>query len=151
MENETQIDTSPPPECGHLDWFLGCPRCFSEMNHIARDNFRLTSTAALTEGAVLFNWHVLLVLADMEKQLSDIAARSLDLVEVATAKNTITNLKQLGMYLVRLAASPRGLASALAGAAAMAKLMQERVVLPKEGIAEEKPTPPTGRVTLTDR
>lgn len=144
MENATQADTSPPHECGHADWTLGCPRCFSEMYPIARDKVRLASKAARTEGAVLFNWHVLLVLADVQKQLSNIAAGSLDLAQVAAAKDTIANLKQIEVYLIRLVASPQGIASALAGAAAMAKVMQERV-------AEEQTTTPTGLITLTDK
>lgn len=131
-----------PTECGHKDWQMGCERCWWEVRGLANDTIRVSTAEAQIEGAILFNWHVLLTLQGMEQQIAPMM-RGIDLKEVELARNIIANLQQITVYLVRLVADPRKLGAALTNAALIARDMASRSPEPR---AEA----PTSSVVLTD-
>ena len=123
------IPVAPPealPDCGHPDWQVGCPRCFLELKGLAKGNIQATTAEAQMEGAVLMNWHVIMVVADMEKQMIPLL-QSLELDKVRLAKELIANLQALRRYCIQLGAVPGRMEAALQSAAAIAKEVDQLV------------------------
>ena len=116
----TPIQPEGLPDCGHPDWQVGCPRCFLELKGLAKGNIQATTAEAQMEGAVLMNWHVIMVVADMEKQLMPML-RSLALDEVKLAKELIASLQALRRHLIQLGAVPGKMEQALQSAAVVAR------------------------------
>lgn len=109
-----------PPECNHEEWALGCERCFWEMSGIAMNTVRTQAYEDQVTGAILFNWHVMVVLRDLERQLLPLT-QGMDIRKNEIAKELIANLKQITTYLVQLVADPDRLMAALADAALIAQ------------------------------
>lgn len=138
--------TGAPPECGHGEWIFGCPRCWFEVEAMAHDKVRTQTAEAQMEGAVLFNWYVMLVLQDLERQLKPLT-QSLDLHRVELSKDLIANLKQIGLHLVGIVADPDRLARAMAQAAQLAVAMNTEAgrAEAKAAVREQK-----SAIVLTD-
>ena len=137
--------TEAPLECGHKEWALGCERCFYEMNGLAKGEARIANTSAQLSGAILFNWHVIMVLQSIEHQLEPMT-RSLELGQVTLAKNLIANLQSIEDHLVKLVQDSQKLTAVLAQAAAFSAKIEEELAKEKE---QEQATP-TPSVMLTD-
>lgn len=123
-DDEPVEDTTAPvpADCGHLQWQMNCERCFYEMSNLASNNIKAASIESVAEGAILFNWHVLMVLKDMEVQLLPYT-RSLDLHTNAAAKLQMSNLKKLGVYFVQVVQQPESLARVLEESRVIAEAM----------------------------
>lgn len=136
-----------PVECGHKDWVFGCERCWFEVEALVNDKVRAQTMEAQMEGAVLFNWYVMLVLQDIERQLQTITRTSLDLHRVELSKDIIANIKQIGLHLVAVVANPDKLAKAMAQAAQLAVAMNTEMAK-----ADRKAAPQQTRssIVLTD-
>ena len=149
MEPTPALTTTPtaevPPDCEHRDWQMGCPRCFFEACGLAKGEIRATTVDAQMEGAILMNWHVLMVVADMETQLVPMT-RSLELDKVRLAKELTANLKALRIYLIALGANPTKMEGALRSAAIVAEHVNK--LQQKE---QEQPMTPVSSIILTDR
>ena len=113
-------------DCGHAKWTLGCQQCFSEMERMCKGEVRVDTAAAMREGAILFNWHILLLFRDFEAQLEPLI-RSLDLHKVEVAKDLLANIRQIEDYLIRLVDDDRKLMAVLATAAQIAKQVKEQL------------------------
>ena len=109
-----------PNVCDHKTWIMGCENCFNEMSSVALKQITVGREAAHIEGAILFNWHVLMMLADFHHQLVPLT-QSIDLQKVTLAKDLIANIRQIEVYLINLVADEGKLINALAGAAILAK------------------------------
>lgn len=134
-----------PPDCGHPDWVVGCERCFFEVKSLALGNLSTANGEAQMEGAILMNWHVLMVVADMEMQIAPLA-KSLELDKVRLAKELIANLKALRVHLLGLGASPEKMTVALQQAARIAAQVKQ---LQQE--MDTKEAAQESLITLTDR
>ena len=129
--------TEAPTECGHKDFVLGCERCFFDMKGLCNGSLHVEDRKAQMDGAVLFNWHVLAVLKDLEDRLIPLT-ESLDLSKVSLAKNLIANLQQLSVYLIRLVASPGKLEAVMVQCAQMALAVQQQMKAEEQGKTEVK-------------
>ena len=134
----------PPPDCAHTEWTFGCPRCFFEMEGLAKSTITTDRTASQIEGAVLMAWHVMFVMIDMEAQLAPIT-RGLDLRKRELGLDIIANLRQVQVYLTKLVADERKLMAALTVAATVAKEMEAKARADKEA-----PTAAPSSIVLTD-
>lgn len=130
-----------PAECGHKGWTLGCERCFWEMNGIAQGKIREAVLDDQIKGAVLFNWHVVMVIADMEAQLVPLS-ESMDIHRSQLGIDLIANLRNLSYYLMKLVADPGKLVHVMEQAALIATQTHARMAAERA---------PAGAVTLTDR
>lgn len=143
--------TEAPPDCDHEHWTLGCPRCFYEMEGLASGAVRAEDQQQAHEhtvnGGVLFGWHVITVLADMEFKLNEIANESIDLTRRALALNTIKNIHNLSVYVARTCTDVKAMEAAITSAAELANAMKER--MEQEKTAPVKPVKPSN-IVLTD-
>ena len=135
-----------PEDCGHLEWVPSCPRCFFEVKGLALGNLSAANGEAQMEGAILMNWHVLMVVADMEMQIAPLA-KSLELDKIRLAKELIANLKALRVYLLGLGSSPMKMEAALRKAAEIATQVKQL----QQEMAEREEAPTESLITLTDR
>lgn len=149
MSENIKIQAEPddtfvaPADCGHKDWAPNCPRCFFEMNAIARQNITASSREDQMHGAILIIWHLMTVIADMENQLAPLT-QSIDLQKNQVAKDLIRNLHQLSLYMMDLGADPEKMARGLAQGAALAKEVQDRI-----DSGETKAEPPRSNLIIT--
>ena len=141
--------TDMPPDCGHDDYMLSCPRCFVEMKALAKGNASVDTNSAIMQGAILLSWHVLMVLRNAQARLVP-QMRSLDLHIAGHAKTVHLNFRALEDNLVLLVADPQRMEAALNQAAVMASEVQ-RMTQQKQ--AEQSPathTAETSAIVLTD-
>lgn len=147
-------EVEPPPECGHKDWTLGCPRCFFEAVGLAKGNMKVAPNdeqlaAAQVEGAILYNWHLLMVLKDVEMQIAPLT-RQMDIQRSSIALSVLAQVRKLSQYMVTVVQSPTTMATVLREASALAMQVQEHLKAEDEGRA---PTPEAKRkslITITD-
>lgn len=141
-----------PPNCNHDQWTLACERCFVEATQLAAGNVRAEDQQRAHEhtlnGGVLFGWHVITVLADMEMGLTQIANETLDLKKRELATNTIHNIHNLSVYLAKVCTDTKAMGNAIQSAAALAQAMRERIEAEK---ATPIPEPASvSKLVLTD-
>lgn len=125
-EPQPTVASEEPLECGHYAWTIGCARCFWEMKGIAEGNIKSATLETQMGGAVLFNWHVLTVLKDVEAQLL-VHTRSIDLQRVMVAKETLANIDNISAYLVKVVNNPQLLATAMVQAADIAAIVNQQI------------------------
>lgn len=143
---KTQSDPIPPEECSHLDWQLGCPRCFFEMRGIADGNLRADTVDSHMEGAVLVMWHLLAVMADMEDQLKALLM-GMDLQKNRLAADLIANLRQLTLYMMQLGANPDKLIRALQQGSEIAATAKQKM---DSEVGAKSETPVKSNLIITD-
>lgn len=147
VDPEPLAAAAPHPDCGHQDWSLGCVRCFWEMEQIARSNIREAHLEDQLTGAILFNWHIMTVLQNMEDQ-AIVAADSLDLHRQQLGKDLAANIKALALHLVTIVADPRKLTICLEKASKVAEATS-RAVKEREAKGETAPKPRSSLI-ITD-
>lgn len=96
------------------------------MKGIAEGNIKSATLETQMGGAVLFNWHVLTVLKDVEAQLL-VHTRSIDLQRVMVAKETLANIDNISAYLVKVVNNPQLLATAMVQAADIAAIVNQQI------------------------
>lgn len=131
-----------PPDCGHKDWSENCPRCFYEMNTIARQNINVDVKEVQMEGGILILWHMITVMMDMEQQLQPMT-QGIDLNKNSLARQLIANLRQLSAYMMKLGSTPDKMAAALMQGALLAKQV-------KDAIDSGEPPSQAPLISLTD-
>ena len=152
LEISPSVENSlePPPDCEHQEWELGCPRCFFEATNIAKEKVQFVSIEQghndTVNGATLFGWWVINVIADMELKLTKLWGTTLDLKQREAAQNVILNLRNLSNAIIRTCSDPSKMDEALITAAEFLQAMNERV-------KEQKDKPerkPESKIILTD-
>lgn len=138
-----------PPDCGHADYTLSCPRCFEEMRALARGNAAVDTNSAIMQGAALLAWHVLMVLRNAQARLVP-QVRSLDLHVSGRAKAVYLNFQALEENLVLLVADPRRMESALNQAATMASEIQRQAAAQTEAEQPTSSAVESSTIVLTD-
>ena len=152
MSASAEATPELPPNCNHDQWELGCARCFVEATQLAAGNVRAEDQQRAHEhtlnGGVLFGWHVITVLADMEMELTHVANETLDLKKRELAANTIHNIHNLSVYVAKVCTDTKAMGNAIQSAAALAQAMRERIEAEK---AAPIPEPaPVSKLVLTD-
>ena len=153
LATASELPNDLPPNCNHDEWTLGCSRCFYEVTGLAAGNIRAEDSQRAHEhtvnGGVLFGWHVITVLADMEMELTRIGSETLDLKRRELAPNTIKNIHNLSVYVAHICTDTKAMGNVIASAAELATAMRER--MDKEPVpAEAKPAPVKSSIVLTD-
>ena len=124
MNEQEPVPVAVPPDCGHKEWTLGCPRCFQELTALAKGDAQVDTHAATLRGATLMCWHLMLLLRDFQAQLS-VHTQSLDLQKVQVAKTLQTNLQQVEVHLTHLMTDEQRMTASLLEAARIAKITKE--------------------------
>ena len=142
----TQTSEAMPEDCGHKEWELHCERCFYEVTRLASGEIKAVGEERVGEyvirGGILFGWHMISVLADIELQLKDAANNTIDLSKRALALNLLKNIHNLSVYVVKTCSNDRLIEAAISTAAGLATVVQERM---QENRPMDKPT-----ILLTD-
>ena len=146
------IDSGRPadlPDCGHKDWTLGCERCFYEITALAKGEVQAEDARQVHEhtlnGGVLFGWHLLTILGDIELQLRDIADAALDLNKRNLATSLLRNVHNISAYVVSTCTDTHKMDAAINQAVVIATEMNKRMRQETEPVATS-----VSRIVLTD-
>lgn len=142
-----------PAECKHENWTLGCERCFYEVTALAKGEVQAEDSRQAHEhtinGGVLFGWHLLTVLSDIELQLHDMSESTLDLKRRELATSVLKNIHNISAYVVGTCTDTRKMEVAIQRAAVLASEMGRRMEQERDTVTVAA-TAPASSIVLTD-